>query len=149
MKIGIQSDLVKNICVPKIYFLSFSNDDDYKIPTVDAQTQTDDILLPPTPIQNQTQPPNPTPSKRGRPKKPLEECAASAKRAKLDPLLDFLKESAREVGSSLENLLFFFGRRHAYQSGKFDEAKFYEDLLEHGIDTNFKKITPEKAFYLK
>ena len=103
--------------------------------------------LPNTPIQTQT--PNPTPSKRGRPKKPLEECGASAKRAKLDPLLDFLKESAREVGSSLENLLFFFGRRHAYQSGKFDEAKFYEDLLEHGIDTNFKKITPEKAFYLK
>ena len=130
------------------YFFFFRIDDvDYRFPTVDAQTQTDEILPPST----STQQPNPTPtqSKRGRPKKPLEGCGASAKRAKLDPLLDFLKESAREVGSSLENLLFFFGRRHAYQSGKFDEAKFYEDLLEHGIDTNFKKITPEKAFYLK
>ena len=123
-----------------------NNDKDYKIPTFDASTQTDDIVMAsPAPCPE----PQPTKSKRGRPKKPLEESGASSKRAKLDPLLDFLKESAKEVGSSLENLLFFFGRRHAYQSGKFDEAKFYEDLLEYGIDTNFKKITPEKAFYLK
>ena len=132
-----------------LIFFSSNNDDndkDYKIPTFDASTQTDDIVMAsPAPCPE----PQPTNSKRGRPKKPLEECGASSKRAKLDPLIDFLKESALEIGSSLENLLFFFGRRHAYQSGKFDEAKFYEDLLQHGIDTNFKKITPEKAFYLK
>ena len=118
-------------------------DDDgnnYELPVVDAGTQTDEIMPPDS---------SPPKSKRGRPKKSLEESGASSKRSKLDPLLSFLYETAREMGSSFQNLLYYLGRRDAYKNGNFSEAKFYEDLLEHGIDTNFTKITPEKAMYLK
>ena len=127
----------------KIHFYSNdANDDDYEPTMIDSGTQTDEMMPGPS------EPPQ-TKSKRGRPKKNFEDCGASSKRAKLDDLLTFLQKIAGKMGTHFEHLLYYLGRRHSYKNGKFDEAKFYEDLLEHGIDTEFTKITPEKAMYLR
>ena len=53
------------------------------------------------------------------------------------------------MGIHFDDLLYYLGKRNAYQNGHFDTAQFYEDLLTNGIDTSFKKVTPEKAMYLK
>ena len=126
------------------FYSNDANDDDYEPPLMtNSGTQTDE-MMPPEPSEHPQ-----TKSKRGRPKKNFEDCGTSSKRAKLDDLLTFLQKIAGKMGTHFEHLLYYLGRRHSYKNGKFDEAKFYEDLLEHGIDTEFTKITPEKAMYLR
>ena len=53
------------------------------------------------------------------------------------------------MGIHFDDLLYYLGKRNAYQNGHFDTAQFYEDLITNGIDTSFKKVTPERAMYLK
>ena len=88
-------------------------------------------------------------SKRGRPTKAFLDSNASSKRSKLDPHVDYLRNLSKRMGIHFDDLLYYLGKRNAYQTDNFDTAKFYEDLLTNGIDTSFKKVTPERAMLLK
>ena len=111
--------------------------------TVEMGTQTE--------IQNPVPEIEPTPStsKRGRPKKSLDDCKPSTKRAKLDDVLVYLDDIAKGMKTDLNKLLFLLPKRQAYKDGDFEQGKFFSDLLEFGIESDPTKITPEHALYLK
>ena len=46
---------------------------------------------------------------KGRPKKPFLESNANSKRTKLDPIVEFLRESSREMGLHFDDLLYYLG----------------------------------------
>ena len=126
---GNSGYLVQNVC---IFFRQ--DDPDYQPPAIDS-TETEEA-----PQQN---------SKRGRPEKAFLDCNASSKRSKLDPHVEKLRNLSKRMGIHFDDLLYYLGKRNAYQTDNFDTAKFYEDLLTNGIDTSFKKVTPERAMLLK
>ena len=141
-KIGIQSRVTlfsQPFFRQKCTF--FSNDPNYQ-PNGNGNASTQNDVPMPTEETSQN-------SKRGRPKKSFLDSKSSSKRAKLDPLLELLREAARGMNIHFDHLLYFLGKRNAYQNGFFDEAQFYQDLLQNGIDTTFNKISVERALFLK
>ena len=88
--------------------------------------------------------------KRGRPKKNFSESSYDVQKRRTDEIMDYLRESAKELGISLNYLVNFIGRREANINGDDDLAKLFKELNRTGkADPDKPKLSELKALSLK
>ena len=87
--------------------------------------------------------------KRGRPRKNFQESSYDAQKRKTDEIMEYLRETAIDLGISVTYLVTFLGKREANINGDSDLAKLFEELNRNGMTSQQPKISPQKALALK
>ena len=153
VKVFISNQLYKHLMKPKqplTFLVSDDSDSDYdendendmEVDETEEDEEEESMEVPEQPEQR-------TPT--GRPKEPFKGNSTRQQKAKTDACMKFFQETADDLEITFEELLSYFGMRHAYENGDFEKGNFFKKWFKEGISNQMESttISMEKAIYLK